>query len=479
VQTQESLENRAIEILTDRNAFDLTDHEAKCYLTLLKQGVMAASEISEATNITHQRIYPVVSSLESKGMVIPDGASRPQLFRALSPRKALRQRINILQIEWEERAGNLEILLKEFVEIAKKGLQPKPQLVSAGVPTFHTEELAPPLTAITKLLGNAQSHIILAVGDFKTYEEHFHADVASIIHDGITCEVISQIPFPPDLLADLTTSSKQSNLPENSVTFVIDDQVWILCSSLPGSRKYRFVLSTVPEQVAMNKHQLLATARSEEETVWSALDVEEKEFQEILADGIPPNFQLKIIVAGQYNVGKTSLKNVYLGKGFQTQYVPTAGLEMTQDPSNQVHGLRTSIWDVAGQPSFEQVRRDYYRNSHGAMLVFDVSDYNSFEILDKWIRTLWNHTTWGAIPIVIVGNKVDLRSETESGMIMDEAAKTFAAALNHEAQTKDYGFGVSYIATSAKTGMNTSAAFRLLTLRALRWARDKGHLARS
>jgi small GTP-binding protein len=476
METQESLENRAVEILTDRDAFDLTDHEAKCYLTLLKQGVMAASEISEATNITHQRIYPVVSSLESKGLVIPDGASRPQLFRALSPRKALRQRITILQKEWQERAANLEILLKEFVEIAKKGLQPKPQLVSAGIPTFHTEEISPPLTSISKILGNAQSHIVLAVGDIKTYEEHFHDTIAGLVHDGITCELISQDPFPQNLLEDIASSSKQGTLPENSVTFVVDDQVWILCSSLLDSENFRFVLSTVPEQVAMNKHQLLATARSEEETVWSALDVEEKEFQEILLKGIPSDFELKIIVAGQYAVGKTSLKNVYLGKGFQTQYMPTAGLEMSQDPANQVHGLEASIWDVAGQPSYEDVRREYYRKSHGAMVVFDVSDHDSFEALEQWIRTIWKHTTWGPIPLVIVGNKVDLRSETDSGMIMDEMASAYVKALDHEARAKGYGFRVSYIATSAKTGMNTSAAFRLLTLRSLRWARDKGHL---
>lgn len=476
METQESLENRAVEILTDRNVFDLTDHEAKCYLILLKQGVMAASEISDSTNITHQRIYPVVSSLESKGLVIPDGASRPQLFRALSPRKALRQRITILKQEWQERAANLEVLLKEFVEVAKKGLQAKPQLVSAGIPTFHTEEISPPLTSITTLLGNAQSRILLAVGDFKTYEGHFHSDIAALVRDGITCEVISQDPFPSNLLDDLASSSREGNLPENSVTFVIDDQVWILCSSIPGSRNFRFVLSTIPEQVAMNKHQLMATVKVGQETVWSALDVEEKEFQEILSKGISSGFELKLIVAGQYAVGKTSLKSVYLGKGFQTQYVPTAGLEMSQDSSNQVHGLQASIWDVAGQPSFENVRREYYRLAHGAMVVFDVSDHASFEALDNWIRTIWKHTTWGPIPIVVVGNKVDLRSETDSGMIIDEMAANYVKALDHEAKTKGYGFRVSYIASSAKTGMNTSAAFRLLTLRSLRWARDQGHL---
>ncbi len=477
----ESLENRALEILTDRTTFDLTDHEARVYLMLLRQGVMAASEISDTTNITHQRIYPVVSSLEDKGFVVPDGASRPQLYRSLSPRKALRQRILILQKEWDERQDYLMVLLREFVEITKKGFQPETKGASTGFPPFHSEELSPPLLSIIETFSNAQSYLLIGVGDLEAYKEHFHKSVIELVTDGISCELVSSNPFPDDLLADLKTTGKIGEIPENSVTFVVDDQIWILCTTLPGQNKFRFVLSTVPEQVSMNKQQLLATAtKSEEETVWKALDSEEHEFQTILSEGIPPNFELKLIVAGEYMVGKTSLKNVYLGKGFQTQYMPTAGLEISSDPANEVHGLTVSIWDVAGQPSFEEVRKEYYQNAMGAMVVYDVSNHSTFEILDQWIRKIWQYSGWASggipIPIVVVGNKEDLRTEMDTGMITDEMARTYIKALDHEAQSKNYGFRMSYVATSAKTGMNTSAAFRLLTLRSLRWARDKGLL---
>jgi len=72
--------------------------------------------------------------------------------------------------------------------------------------------------------------------------------------------------------------------------------------------------------------------------------------------------------------------------------------------------LKYQIWDMAGQPRFKDVRTVFYNGSAGALIVFDVTRYESYENTTKWIMELQRAIPKKTIPIVLLGNKVKLSS---------------------------------------------------------------------
>ncbi|MHA1707549.1 MAG: GTP-binding protein [Candidatus Heimdallarchaeaceae archaeon] len=165
----------------------------------------------------------------------------------------------------------------------------------------------------------------------------------------------------------------------------------------------------------------------------------------------------KITLLGDGAVGKTSLRKTYLGEGFKDGYSMTIGADFA------VKRLRiddqdfvAQIWDLAGQQRFSAVREVYYRGTSGCLLVFDISRRSSFENIPSWIAELLKNNSNRVVPIVLIGNKSDLRS-TAKDPVMREQAEEYAHSL-----TSWSGFTVPYIETSAKTGENVDEAFKTL-----------------
>ena len=170
----------------------------------------------------------------------------------------------------------------------------------------------------------------------------------------------------------------------------------------------------------------------------------------------------KVCLLGDGAVGKTSIKNRYLGKTFGNNYIPTLGADLSIK-SITVHtelfgpkDIRFQIWDLAGQQRFDIVREVYYRGSSGALLVFDVSNPGSFENLPSWLNELTKNNYNRIVPLVLIGNKTDLRGSTPC--LPPAAGEQYAASL-----TSWTGFEVPYLETSAKTGLNVEEAFTLLS----------------
>ncbi|MHA1533051.1 MAG: Rab family GTPase [Candidatus Heimdallarchaeota archaeon] len=139
----------------------------------------------------------------------------------------------------------------------------------------------------------------------------------------------------------------------------------------------------------------------------------------------------KIVLLGDGAVGKTSIRQQYLGKGFKEGYSMTIGADFCVKRVELSTMIITfQIWDLAGQQRFDVVREVYYRGSSGALLVFDVSNASSFENLPAWLNELTKNNYERIVPIVLIGNKTDLRG---------------------------------YLETSAKTGLNVDEAFMLLS----------------
>jgi small GTP-binding protein len=166
----------------------------------------------------------------------------------------------------------------------------------------------------------------------------------------------------------------------------------------------------------------------------------------------------KITLLGEGAVGKTSIRRTYLGESFKEGYMMTIGADFAvQKMTHNNTEYTLQIWDLAGQQRFSAVREVYYRGTAGALLVFDVSRPETYEILPNWLHELIRNNKNRIVPIVLIGNKADLRDSTPYSVPINYAQE-YADQLSEWS-----GFYVPYIETSAKTGLNVEKVFQVLT----------------
>jgi len=150
-------------------------------------------------------------------------------------------------------------------------------------------------------------------------------------------------------------------------------------------------------------------------------------------------FIFKIIVIGDGTVGKTSIIRRYVHEEFDSKYKKTIGvahaLQRLVIDDNEV---TLTIWDTGGQELFDCVRPQYYRGASGGLVIYDVTNKESFEHLDKWFNDLQNQCS--GISIILIGNKTDLVADR---VISTEEGEQYALQK-----------GVNFFETSAKTGEN-------------------------
>ena len=165
----------------------------------------------------------------------------------------------------------------------------------------------------------------------------------------------------------------------------------------------------------------------------------------------------KICLLGDGGVGKTSLRERFLGKGFQSGYILTIGADFAvQNLEIDGRQYKFQIWDLAGQQRFSAVRALYYKGSHGAILVFDRTRPDSLYNLENWKNELFTNVGF-QIPYIILGNKSDLPNSIE-----EEVLNKFIAKSQSEVEENLYK--IKYLNTSAKTGLNVTDAFETLGL---------------
>ena len=158
----------------------------------------------------------------------------------------------------------------------------------------------------------------------------------------------------------------------------------------------------------------------------------------------------KICLLGDGSVGKTSLIRKFVYDQFSDDYIITIGTKVSWKELN-LSGLRGSykiklmIWDIIGQREFEKLQHEFFRGAHGALVVSDLSRYETFENLRYWIRRL--KAVSGEVPFIFLGNKNDLDSK--------EISKRDLETISADYETE-------FMFTSAKTGENVERAFTLL-----------------
>lgn len=165
----------------------------------------------------------------------------------------------------------------------------------------------------------------------------------------------------------------------------------------------------------------------------------------------------KLVLLGEGGVGKTALRHRYLGQGFKQNYQMTIGADFAAK-RDTVDGetITAQIWDLAGQIRFSKVREGYYKGAVGALLVFDIVRRNTFEIIPEWLDELLRNNNEKMVPIILIGNKGDLRGMDQNEVTVEEA-ENYARALSEWSE-----FEVPYIETSALTGEQVDEAFQKL-----------------
>jgi small GTP-binding protein len=157
----------------------------------------------------------------------------------------------------------------------------------------------------------------------------------------------------------------------------------------------------------------------------------------------------KVCVIGEAAVGKTSLIRRFVLDKFDDRYIATIGTktsakEVEVNIGEEVTYLKLQIWDILGLRSFSKVQTNAYKGAHGAFIVLDITRKGTLRTLDGWLYSLYKMA--GEIPVVVLGNKIDLNPEYHKSEITKLVA--------------DYGFPC--FLTSARTGEDVDKAFNKL-----------------
>ena len=137
--------------------------------------------------------------------------------------------------------------------------------------------------------------------------------------------------------------------------------------------------------------------------------------------------KFKLIVVGDENVGKTSIINHFKSKKFSDAYQPTVGLDFQSIYlyiDNQI--ITLLLYDTAGQERFRSLIPLYTKDSNIIMLIYDITNYNSFSNIEKWYNSLSDKNKEEAI-FFLVGNKLDLNEERK---VTEEEGKIYAEGHN-------------------------------------------------
>ena len=154
------------------------------------------------------------------------------------------------------------------------------------------------------------------------------------------------------------------------------------------------------------------------------------------------DYSLKVVVVGDGSVGKTCLLIKYVRDSFEENHTPTLGVEfLSKIITTEKHRIQLQLWDTAGQELFRSVTRGYYRGSAGALLLFDLTNLDSFEHITQWLKDI-KDLARPDVATLLLGNKLDIvEEEPEKRKVSRERAEKFAEEN-----------GMLYFETSAKTG---------------------------
>lgn len=165
------------------------------------------------------------------------------------------------------------------------------------------------------------------------------------------------------------------------------------------------------------------------------------------------DYQFRLVVVGDTTVGKSSLLKSFTDARFEESMEPTIGADFFTRKLDLESGtkVKLQLWDTAGQERFRSITNHYFRNSVGVLLVYDITNRNSFDHLSDWLVEARSHIDPQVAVYVVIGHKLDRAVDRE--------------VTASEGQRFADGHGLRFFETSALTGENIEDAF-------LRFAQD-------
>lgn len=168
---------------------------------------------------------------------------------------------------------------------------------------------------------------------------------------------------------------------------------------------------------------------------------------------VKTTYQFKLLIIGECNVGKTSLKIRYTENKFDPNVKPNAGIDFKVKTITlgTLETVKLSIWDTAGSEKYRSIANSYFNNAQGILLCFDISNRKSFEELNNfWIEFIHEYLETGTEKnkvclVYLIGTKLDLAADRK---VNSEEGKELAAK-----------FGGKYYETSSLTGENVNLMF--------------------
>ncbi|EDW65844.1 ras-related protein Rab-35 [Drosophila novamexicana] len=160
----------------------------------------------------------------------------------------------------------------------------------------------------------------------------------------------------------------------------------------------------------------------------------------------------KLLIIGDSGVGKSSLLIRFSDDTFSGSYITTIGVDF-KIRTVVIDGLRVKlqIWDTAGQERFRTITSTYYRGTHGVIIVYDVTNGDSFANVRRWLEEIQNNCD--VVNKVLVGNKND---DPDRKVVITEDAQRFARQMD-----------IELFETSAKDNLNVEDMFLSITRQVL------------
>ena len=167
--------------------------------------------------------------------------------------------------------------------------------------------------------------------------------------------------------------------------------------------------------------------------------------EDVNSGELKEDYKLKVVVVGDSGVGKTNLIKRFVSNTYNPNTKATVGVEFLSKSykiNDQV--FKIEIWDTAGQERYKSITAAYYKGAKGALIVYDITQKDSFENINKWMSEVRDKSTKD-LKILIVGNKTDLVNERQ--------------VSTEEALSKAKELESPVMEASALDGNNVKAAF--------------------
>eukprot|EP01063_Lacrimia_lanifica_P036530 TRINITY_DN7274_c0_g1_i1.p2 TRINITY_DN7274_c0_g1~~TRINITY_DN7274_c0_g1_i1.p2 ORF type:complete len:206 (+),score=51.74 TRINITY_DN7274_c0_g1_i1:121-738(+) len=184
----------------------------------------------------------------------------------------------------------------------------------------------------------------------------------------------------------------------------------------------------------------------------------EEDLEKVRALPRPHCHRVKIISLGSNGVGKSCLIKRHCEEQFVTKYITTIGIDFGVKMTHvQGRPVKVHFWDLAGNQEYFEIRNEFYSDAEGALMVYDVTNSQSFLALDGCLDEARQFGLREGMPIALCANKSDLPSKKR--VVTEAQGRAYAEAR-----------GLQYFETSANTGSQVPELFAYLFDAAFRFS---------